>query len=163
MDVDFTYNEKAHNVLQVNEEDYQSCNTQNPISTLDSGIDIVRLTTIGDYFFICGHKGHCQSGQKLHVSINTQNNPPSLPTPTPPSTPTVPTPFPPAANGESGQCPPYEPACNGGAAFPYHNIPGGYYPPSSSSSSLVSKWINNFFGAWIWVFLASYCGFVMYF
>ncbi|XP_040257090.1 uclacyanin 1-like [Aegilops tauschii subsp. strangulata] len=48
----FKYSPQAHDVLEVSKTDYDSCSTASPIATLNSGNDVVSLTTTGTRYFI---------------------------------------------------------------------------------------------------------------
>ncbi|XVF24749.1 hypothetical protein REPUB_Repub13aG0153800 [Reevesia pubescens] len=73
----FNYNKQYHNVMQVKVEDFKSCNTESPIARYGKGSDAIRLDSSGEYYFICGYPGHCQPGQKLHITVNSAASPPS--------------------------------------------------------------------------------------
>ncbi|VAH38470.1 unnamed protein product [Triticum turgidum subsp. durum] len=55
----FKYSPQAHDVLEVSKADYDSCSTANPITTFNSGNDVVTFTATGTRYFICGFPGHC--------------------------------------------------------------------------------------------------------
>ncbi|CAN8247563.1 unnamed protein product [Cochlearia groenlandica] len=86
-----------HNVLEVSSQDFKSCNPNFAIATYLSEYEPVILNRTGDYYFICGLPGHCESGQKLEVqvmspslkntSITPPSNPPHNPKPSPNSSP----------------------------------------------------------------------------
>ncbi|KAJ1291282.1 hypothetical protein BS78_02G304900 [Paspalum vaginatum] len=59
-----------HNVLEVTEADYDSCNPGNPISTHSGGDTVFELTATGTRYFICGIPRHCLNGT-MHVKITT--------------------------------------------------------------------------------------------
>ena len=63
------------NVMEVNETNYESCNSDNPVHnwTTGAGRDVVPLNVTRKYYFISG-KGFCFSGMK--VAINVENLPP---------------------------------------------------------------------------------------
>ncbi|KDP29128.1 hypothetical protein JCGZ_16517 [Jatropha curcas] len=65
----FNYKKGEHDVLRVNKESFESCNALSPLSTNESGEDIVNLMEPGEYYFICGKPGHCQDGQKLSIRV----------------------------------------------------------------------------------------------
>ncbi|KAL6178416.1 hypothetical protein ACLB2K_049934 [Fragaria x ananassa] len=78
----FAYNKEYHNLMEVNGEDYQSCNAKSPLALYAAGLDSIPLDKPGDYYFMCGRNfepywyamtlkepGHCQAGQKLHVKV----------------------------------------------------------------------------------------------
>ncbi|XVF48265.1 hypothetical protein PTKIN_Ptkin03bG0176100 [Pterospermum kingtungense] len=66
------YDGGKDSVLQVNKEDYTSCNTSNPIAEYKDGNTKVKLEKSGPYYFISGAKGHCEQGQKLIVVVLSQ-------------------------------------------------------------------------------------------
>ncbi|KAK9146681.1 hypothetical protein Sjap_006584 [Stephania japonica] len=66
----FKYLPNIHNVMQVTQKDFESCNPPaKAIATYTSGKDTVILKTSGDFYFICGAPGHCDAGQKVHVKV----------------------------------------------------------------------------------------------
>ncbi|RZS28556.1 hypothetical protein BHM03_00062176 [Ensete ventricosum] len=66
----FKYVQVQHNVYQVTQETYQSCDSNSGvIRTYDSGDDRVTLGEATSYWFICTITGHCQDGMKLAVSV----------------------------------------------------------------------------------------------
>ncbi|RWW36914.1 hypothetical protein BHE74_00058022 [Ensete ventricosum] len=66
----FKYVQVQHNVYQVTQETYQSCDSNSGvIRTYDSGDDRVTLGEATIYWFICTITGHCQDGMKLAVSV----------------------------------------------------------------------------------------------
>ncbi|XP_057433458.1 early nodulin-like protein 14 [Lotus japonicus] len=65
------YDGGKDSVLQVNKEDYGSCNTSNPIEEYKDGNTKVKLDRPGPHYFISGAKGHCEKGQKLVVVVMT--------------------------------------------------------------------------------------------
>ncbi|KAL6283904.1 hypothetical protein ACE6H2_014833 [Prunus campanulata] len=65
----FTYNNQFHNVMQVTNQDFQSCNTTSAMATYTSGSDTVTLNRSGHFYFLCGTPGHCQHGQKVDINV----------------------------------------------------------------------------------------------
>ena len=65
----FKYSPQAHDVLEVSKADYDSCSTASPITTLNSGNDVVTLTASGTRYFICGFPGHCAGGMKVKIDV----------------------------------------------------------------------------------------------
>ena len=59
-----------HNVLEVTQADYDSCNPGNPISTHSGGDTVFKLAATGTRYFICGIPRHCLNGT-MHVKITT--------------------------------------------------------------------------------------------
>ncbi|KAJ4713649.1 Blue copper protein [Melia azedarach] len=67
----FTYT-PAHSVLEVNQLEYTTCGTINPISVHSSGDTVLHLTQPGTRYFICGREGHCAMGLKFRVDVLPQ-------------------------------------------------------------------------------------------
>lgn len=71
----FVYDRNQMNVLEVNETNYESCNSDHPLHnwTTGAGRDVVPLNVTRKYYFLSG-KGFCYSGMK--IAINVENPPP---------------------------------------------------------------------------------------
>ncbi|PQQ01464.1 mavicyanin-like [Prunus yedoensis var. nudiflora] len=65
----FAYNNQFHNVMQVSDQDFQSCNATSAFATYTSGSDTVTRKRPGHYYFLCGAPGHCQAGQKVDIKV----------------------------------------------------------------------------------------------
>ncbi|KAJ6406182.1 hypothetical protein OIU84_009831 [Salix udensis] len=65
----FHYNNQFHNVKQVTQEGFESCNASSPIATYTNGYDAVTIEKLGHLYFICGYPGHCQAGQKIDILV----------------------------------------------------------------------------------------------
>ncbi|KAM7268259.1 hypothetical protein ACFE04_010425 [Oxalis oulophora] len=65
----FNYDKNVDSVLVVTQEDYNNCNTTNPITKYTDGSSKVLLDTDGSHFYISGANGQCPKGQKLHVVV----------------------------------------------------------------------------------------------
>ncbi|KAL8214945.1 hypothetical protein R6Q57_004394 [Mikania cordata] len=65
----FHYNLTNHNVMQVNQHDFRSCNVTAPWRTFKTGNDSFIIKAPGHYYFICSFPGHCEAGQKLDVRV----------------------------------------------------------------------------------------------
>ncbi|VAH53857.1 unnamed protein product [Triticum turgidum subsp. durum] len=65
----FKYSPQAHDVLEVSKADYDSCSTASPVTTLNSGNDVVTLNATGTRYFICGFPGHCAGGMKVKIDV----------------------------------------------------------------------------------------------
>lgn len=76
------YDRNQQNVLEVNQTDYESCNSDHPLQnwTTGAGRDVVPLNVTRTYYFISG-KGFCFSGMKIAVHVE---NPPPPPVSSPP-------------------------------------------------------------------------------
>ncbi|KAK3193786.1 hypothetical protein Dsin_025096 [Dipteronia sinensis] len=81
----FKYSIQFHNVKQVSQKGFVSCDATSPMATYGTGSDSITLKSTGHYYFLCGFPGHCQAGQKVEILVT----PTSLrPTPTPVLAPT---------------------------------------------------------------------------
>ncbi|OEL24531.1 hypothetical protein BAE44_0014448 [Dichanthelium oligosanthes] len=65
----FKYSPQEHDVREVSKADYDSCNTNGPIATHNSGNDAIALASPGTRYFICGFPSHCTSGMKLQINV----------------------------------------------------------------------------------------------
>lgn len=61
-------------MLLVNKQEYDSCNTKNPITKMDGGDSIFTLDKSGPFFFISGNVENCEHGQKLIVVVISPNH-----------------------------------------------------------------------------------------
>ncbi|CAM0879054.1 unnamed protein product [Alopecurus aequalis] len=86
----FRFQRGEHNVLEVSEADYNSCNATSPIDTFSAGLTSIALDATGTRYFICGFPGHCTTtgtgGMKLKIDVLPGSSPPS-PVPSTPSSP----------------------------------------------------------------------------
>ncbi|TVU33311.1 hypothetical protein EJB05_25144, partial [Eragrostis curvula] len=66
----FQYAADEHNVVQVDQNGYNSCKAGvgSPVHT--SGDDRITLTESGKHFFICTFPGHCSEGMRIAVTVN---------------------------------------------------------------------------------------------
>lgn len=79
----FKYMQGVDSVLLVKKEDYETCNTQNPIKRMDDGSSTFSFDRSGSFFFIGGRPGSCWTGQKLWVVVMAIRKPISSPSPSP--------------------------------------------------------------------------------
>ncbi|CAL5200384.1 unnamed protein product [Lathyrus oleraceus] len=70
----FKYNKGSDSVLVVNNQDYNSCNTSNPILKMDGGNSIFKFERSGPFFFISGNVENCQKGEKIIVVVLSPNH-----------------------------------------------------------------------------------------
>jgi len=63
----FKYNKGSDSVLVVNKQDYDSCDTKNPIYKMDDGESTFSLKKTGPFYFISGV--NCQNGEKFMVVV----------------------------------------------------------------------------------------------
>ncbi|KAI4297782.1 hypothetical protein L6164_037649 [Bauhinia variegata] len=80
----FKYLKGEHNVYQVSEDTYRSCDTSSGVlAKYDSGEDQVELSEAKRYWFICNIPGHCLGGMRFGIQVRAANStqPPIEPTP----------------------------------------------------------------------------------
>lgn len=82
----FKYEKGEHNVYQVTEATYRSCNSSSGVlAKYESGKDEVNLTELGKYWFICDIAGHCLGGVRFVIDVNessgTSNTDTTIPPP----------------------------------------------------------------------------------
>ncbi|CAK9311030.1 unnamed protein product [Citrullus colocynthis] len=80
----FKYEKGKHNVLDVDVSSFAQCATPKGRQPMVTGHDVVPLTTPGIKWFICNIADHCNSGQKLVISVETPPPTPRQPSPTSP-------------------------------------------------------------------------------
>uniref|UniRef100_A0A0V0ICY7 Putative early nodulin-like protein 2-like n=1 Tax=Solanum chacoense TaxID=4108 RepID=A0A0V0ICY7_SOLCH len=138
----FKYKQGADSVLEVSKDDYDKCNTGNPIKKMEDGNSIFTLDRSGPFYFISGNKDNCDKGQKLQIiviSVRNQGKPPQTPAPgvAPPSngsTTPSPTGSPPSTGGSSpAASPPKGSSTPGTPSAPSANAPAGSSTPGASS------------------------------
>ncbi|KZV23233.1 copper ion binding protein [Dorcoceras hygrometricum] len=126
----FRYPKGSDSVLVVSKDDYDNCNTANPILKLDDGNSIFRYDRSGPFYFITGTKENCDKGQKLVTVVMAVRSTPTPPTtaappPLSPSSPPVISPsYPPSVTSPSP------------AASPANQAPGASPPASSPEANL---------------------------
>ncbi|ONH95639.1 hypothetical protein PRUPE_7G082100 [Prunus persica] len=79
----FAYNNQFHNVMQVSDQDFQSCNATSAIAAYTSGSDTFTLKRPGHFYFLCGAPGHCQAGQKVDIEVTLPVPESMIPSPSP--------------------------------------------------------------------------------
>ncbi|CAJ1952275.1 unnamed protein product [Sphenostylis stenocarpa] len=72
-DLVFSYT-PVHDVVEVNQQGYETCAIANALATYDSGDTLIHLSGAGTRYFVCGRMGHCQQGLKLQVQVLAQSN-----------------------------------------------------------------------------------------
>ncbi|XP_044959328.1 basic blue protein-like [Hordeum vulgare subsp. vulgare] len=68
----FEYVKSQHNVYEVTEAAYRTCDASAAgavLATYDTGFDKVPLPEARSYWFICEIPGHCMGGMKLAVNV----------------------------------------------------------------------------------------------
>ncbi|XP_018469308.2 early nodulin-like protein 3 [Raphanus sativus] len=82
----FKYPKGKDSVLEVSEEEYKTCNTTHPITTLTDGDSLYVLSRSGPFFFVSGNSENCFKGQKLPVKVMStahHGHSPRQPSPSP--------------------------------------------------------------------------------
>ncbi|XP_058103290.1 uclacyanin 1 [Magnolia sinica] len=70
----FKYTPGLHSVVELaSEKDYNKCNMNNALDSLNGGTTVVKLDKPGYRYFTCGTVGHCDEGMKLKVNTLTGN------------------------------------------------------------------------------------------
>ncbi|XP_008793738.2 uclacyanin 1 [Phoenix dactylifera] len=59
----------AHDVLEVSKADYDACATSKPTNSYTGGSTVVKLSSPGKRYFICGIPGHCSQGMKVEIDV----------------------------------------------------------------------------------------------
>lgn len=82
----FQYVSSQHNVYEVSESTYRSCDTAGGTNGVrvkyTSGYDRVLLAEARAYWFLCDFPGHCLGGMKLAVNVSAGGGPsPGVPQP----------------------------------------------------------------------------------
>ncbi|OAY59702.1 mavicyanin [Manihot esculenta] len=93
----FLYPPSQDSVIQVTEQNYNSCNLKDPLLYMNNGNSLFNITTHGEFYFTSGIPGHCEKKQKLRISVLSGNGsaysssygPSALPDTAAPSYPTV--------------------------------------------------------------------------
>ncbi|WOG92065.1 hypothetical protein DCAR_0311322 [Daucus carota subsp. sativus] len=89
----FNYPADQDSVLYVTKDDYDNCNTANPIKKFTDGHTVYKFSQSGPHYFISGNEEHCHKNEKLVVVVladrsNKKGNspPPAGSNPSPPPT-----------------------------------------------------------------------------
>ncbi|KAM5578753.1 umecyanin-like [Rosa sericea] len=129
----FNFATNTHDVVEVPKASFDSCSSSNPIgSTITTGPANVTLASAGDHYYICTFGSHCQSGQKLAITVSASATSPGAS----PSAPTPVSPMPPTSNAP---CPPVQaPSPSTKTMGPTASTTPGStaLPPSSSSPNV---------------------------
>ncbi|CAN6915514.1 unnamed protein product [Brassica oleracea var. botrytis] len=82
----FKYPKGKDSVLEVSEEEFNTCNTTHPITSLTDGDSLYVLSRSGPFFFVSGNSENCLKGQKLPVKVMSaahHSHSPRQPSPSP--------------------------------------------------------------------------------
>ncbi|XP_076959685.1 early nodulin-like protein 9 [Bidens hawaiensis] len=79
----FKYDDDKDSVLEVSKEDYDNCNTENPIAKHNDGHTVIKFDRSGPHYFISGVSDHCKNNEKLVVVVIADRSHKSPPSPSP--------------------------------------------------------------------------------
>ncbi|KAI3820541.1 hypothetical protein L1987_08089 [Smallanthus sonchifolius] len=79
----FKYDGEKDSVLEVSKDDYDNCNTENPIAKHDDGQTVIKLDRSGPHYFISGAADHCKNSEKVVVVVMADRSHKSPPSPAP--------------------------------------------------------------------------------
>lgn len=65
----FLFRTGAHNIIEVNEEEFKNCTQDNAIDMYYDGPITIELVKAGTFYYYCGVGIHCELGQKLKVTV----------------------------------------------------------------------------------------------
>ncbi|KAK4406037.1 Early nodulin-like protein 3 [Sesamum angolense] len=97
----FNYDNESNDVIQVTEENYNTCNSDDPIDIFNSGNDELEYTNPGSFYYLCSFPNRClYNKQKIEIKVSASGNDTTPPTPSrrSPSAPFFPGPTPPGVN-----------------------------------------------------------------
>ncbi|KAK9086823.1 hypothetical protein Syun_029217 [Stephania yunnanensis] len=138
----FKYLPSIHNVMQVTQKDFESCNPPaKAIATYTSGKDTVILKMSGDFYFICGAPGHCDAGQKVHVKVgqgSASSSSSSAPAMSPKSSSSSSSTPPPTSSAPPMSKSPSEPISKSPSGSPSINVISAKAPSPSSGAMAVA-------------------------
>lgn len=66
----FLYPPSQDSMIQVTPQAYKRCNLKDPILYMNDGNSLFNITQPGELYFTSGEAGHCNKGQKLHISLS---------------------------------------------------------------------------------------------
>ncbi|XP_054805539.1 blue copper protein isoform X2 [Prosopis cineraria] len=72
----FKYSSGLHSVVEFgSESDFKNCDISNPVNSMSSGNDVVKLNKAGTRYFACGTAGHCAQGMRVKITTVAGNAP----------------------------------------------------------------------------------------
>ncbi|XP_068635537.1 early nodulin-like protein 8 [Aristolochia californica] len=75
----FLYPPSQDSVIQVTEQDFNTCKISEPVLKMGDGNSLFNITAPGKYYFTSGEPGHCEKKQKLEISVLSANGSDSAP------------------------------------------------------------------------------------
>ncbi|XP_059284968.1 early nodulin-like protein 2 [Lycium ferocissimum] len=79
--LNFIFLQDGYSVLEVNKDDYDKCNTENPIKKMEDGNSVFKFDRSGPFYFISSNKGKCKEGQKMAIVVLAVRPQPPSPAP----------------------------------------------------------------------------------
>ncbi|KAL0349086.1 UNVERIFIED_CONTAM: Early nodulin-like protein 3 [Sesamum angustifolium] len=78
----FKYDNESNDVIQVTEENYNTCNSEDPIDIFNSGNDELEYTNPGSFYYLCSFPNRClYNKQKIEIKVSASGNDTTPPTP----------------------------------------------------------------------------------
>ncbi|GAB2270893.1 hypothetical protein Dimus_005756 [Dionaea muscipula] len=114
----FNYDSSSHNVVVVDQSDYNNCVSSNAIQSYSNGKTSIALSKSGPMYFICGYPGHCTEGMQLQINVQASSSSSGSGTSPPATTST------PASSTPSSQTSPTTSTQSNGAAYGSTNMNG---------------------------------------
>ncbi|KAK7255806.1 hypothetical protein RIF29_29227 [Crotalaria pallida] len=85
--LEFNFDPKFYNLVQVQHSDYDHCTTLQPIKIFNSSPTIIQLKEKGNLFFTCSIGNYCCLGQKIAITVHEHIAPSPPPSQAPSSSP----------------------------------------------------------------------------
>lgn len=121
----FVYLPDKDSVLQVKKEDYDNCNTAEPLEKFNDGNTSFKFNHSGPYYFISGIADNCNKNEKLVVVVMAdRGNTNQTTSASPPTTTTGITPLIAPSGQESPSPPPPPPNGNGASSSKVAGVMG---------------------------------------
>ncbi|KAL2230185.1 UNVERIFIED_CONTAM: Early nodulin-16 [Sesamum indicum] len=71
----FNYDKESNDVTRVTQENYETCNSNDPIETFNSGDDELEYSTPGNFYYICSFPNRCLNNkQKVEINVSPSGN-----------------------------------------------------------------------------------------
>jgi hypothetical protein len=115
-----TFRYTSHDVAEVNQDAYTTCNSSETLTIDKSGTTVIELKAVGTRYFICAVPTHCSRGMKVQIDVLPK---PSTPVPAP-SMPPKQSPLAPKLSPASAPpaTPPAAPPANKAAVLAQHGV-----------------------------------------
>ncbi|KAL2230183.1 UNVERIFIED_CONTAM: Early nodulin-like protein 3 [Sesamum indicum] len=71
----FTYDNESNDVIRVTQENYEKCNSDDPVEIFNSGDDELEYTIPGSFYYICSFPNRClYNKQKVEIKVTASGN-----------------------------------------------------------------------------------------